>query len=49
MSGLTESIVEGAALAWLDALGYAFFHGPDIAVGALRVQAAPRIVRRLTR
>jgi type I restriction enzyme R subunit len=36
MSGnFTESIVEDAALAWLEALGYAVLHGPDIAVGML--------------
>ena len=29
----TESIVEDAALAWLQALGYAVLHGPDIASG----------------
>jgi type I restriction enzyme R subunit len=29
----TESIVEDAALAWLEALGYAVHHGPDIAAG----------------
>jgi len=28
-----ESVVEDAALAWLEALGYAVHHGPDIAVG----------------
>ncbi len=34
MSGrFTESIVEDAALAWLEALGYAVLHGPDIAAG----------------
>ena len=34
MSGaFTESIVEDAALAWLEALGYTVRHGPDIAVG----------------
>ena len=27
----SESVVEDAALAWLDALGYAVLHGPDIA------------------
>src|SRR5882672_10587758 len=27
----TESIVEDAALAWLEGLGYAVLHGPDIA------------------
>jgi len=31
--GFTESVVEDAALAWLEALGYAVLHGPDIAVG----------------
>ena len=29
----TESVVEDAALAWLEALGYQVLHGPDIAVG----------------
>ena len=29
----TESVVEEAALAWLEALGYSVLHGPDIAVG----------------
>ena len=29
----TESIVDDASLAWLQALGYAVLHGPDIAVG----------------
>ncbi len=33
MAGLSESIVEQAALAWLGALGYTVLHGPDIAVG----------------
>lgn len=30
-----ESVVEDAALAWLEALGYSVLHGPDIAVGML--------------
>jgi type I restriction enzyme R subunit len=30
-AGFTESVVEDAALAWLEALGYAVLHGPDIA------------------
>jgi hypothetical protein len=30
---ITESVVEDAALAWLEALGYAVLHGPDIAAG----------------
>lgn len=29
----TESVVEDAALAWLEAQGYAVLHGPDIAAG----------------
>ncbi len=29
----TESVVEDAALAWLEALGYQVAHGPDIATG----------------
>lgn len=33
MKFITESVVEDAALAWLEALGYAVLHGPDIAVG----------------
>ena len=34
-AGFTESIVEDAALGWLQALGYAVLHGPDIAAGEL--------------
>jgi len=33
MSGFAESVVEDASLAWLEALGYAVLHGPDIAAG----------------
>ena len=33
MARFTESVVEDAALAWLEALGYAVLHGPDIAAG----------------
>jgi hypothetical protein len=33
VSGFTESVVEEAALGWLEALGYAVLHGPDIAAG----------------
>jgi type I restriction enzyme R subunit len=32
-ANFTESVVEEAALAWLEALGYQVLHGPDIAVG----------------
>jgi type I restriction enzyme R subunit len=31
--GFAESVVEQATLAWLEALGFAVLHGPDIAVG----------------
>jgi type I restriction enzyme R subunit len=31
--GFTESVVEEAALAWLESLGCAILHGPEIAVG----------------
>lgn len=30
-----ESVVEEASLAWLEALGYAVLHGPEIAAGML--------------
>jgi type I restriction enzyme R subunit len=33
MPAFTESVVEDAALAWLEALGYAVLHGPNIAAG----------------
>ena len=33
MPTFSESVVEDAALAWLEALGYAVLHGPDIATG----------------
>ena len=35
MSNFTESVVEDAALAWLESLGYAVKHGPEIAPGEL--------------
>jgi type I restriction enzyme R subunit len=33
MSNFTESVVEDAALAWLESLGYTVLHGPEIAAG----------------
>lgn len=33
MTAFTETVVEDAALAWLEELGYAVLHGPDIATG----------------
>src|SRR5258708_15111723 len=38
MGGFTESVVEEAALAWLEALQYSFAHGPDIAPGELAAE-----------
>jgi len=28
---VSESVIEGAALAWLESLGYVMLHGPEIA------------------
>jgi type I restriction enzyme R subunit len=36
--GVTESIVEDAALTWLGGLGYAVLHGPDSAAGELNAE-----------
>jgi type I restriction enzyme R subunit len=47
VKSFTESVVEAAALAWLEGLGYAVLHGPEIAVGmpgAERTDAAYRDV-----
>ncbi len=33
MTSFTESVVEDAALAWLESLGYSVLHGPEIAAG----------------
>ena len=33
MANITESIVEEAARAWLEALGYSVLNGPKIAAG----------------
>ena len=33
--GFTESVVEDAALDWLESLGWTVAHGPDIAPGTL--------------
>ncbi len=37
-SPFSESIVEDATLAWLEGLGYAVLHGPDIAAGELAAE-----------
>lgn len=42
MGAFTESVVEQAALGWLEALGYQILHGPEIAAGeALAERADP--------
>jgi type I restriction enzyme R subunit len=38
MATITESVVEQAALAWLEALGFAVAHGPEIAPGELAAE-----------
>ncbi|MGH9429543.1 MAG: type I restriction endonuclease, partial [Terriglobia bacterium] len=40
MATFSESIVEDAALAWLDELGYTILHGPEIAVGESAAERA---------
>ena len=35
MASFSESVVEDAALVWLESLGYAVKHGPEIAPGEL--------------
>ena len=40
----TESIVEDAALAWLDALSYAVGHGLAIAAHGVRIGTSARFV-----
>jgi len=35
VSTFSESVVESAALAWLESLGYTIKHGPEIAPGEL--------------
>lgn len=40
MSTFAESVVEDAALAWLESLGYAIKHGPEIGPGELFAERA---------
>lgn len=42
MQSFTESVVEQAPLAWLENLGYAVLHGPDIAPEAAAEQIMGR-------
>ena len=39
--GFTESVVEDAALAWLESLGYTVKHGPDITPGGDTLTLTP--------
>jgi hypothetical protein len=38
VSTFTESVVEQAALAWLEGLGWTIKHGPDVAPGELAAE-----------
>jgi len=46
VSAFSESVVEDAALAWLESLGYAVKHGPDIAPDELAANLQKRQVAR---
>lgn len=52
MPDFTESVVEQAALAWFDGLGYTLLHGPRIAPGELEAERTDYgqviLIRRLT-
>jgi type I restriction enzyme R subunit len=45
---LDESVVEQAALAWLQALGWQVRNGADIAPSELRVKEAERAIKETT-
>lgn len=38
--GITEDLIEQAALSWFEGLGYAILNGPDIAPGELLADRA---------
>lgn len=38
MTGFTESVIEQAALAWLESLDYTILSGPDIAPGKVQAE-----------
>lgn len=44
----TESIVEQAALAWLESVGWQVRNGAEIAPGELRVKEAERAIKETT-
>jgi len=39
-AAFSESVVEDAALAWLESVGYGVKHGPEIALGELDAERA---------
>jgi hypothetical protein len=41
MSQFTESVIEDAALTWLESLGYAIKHGPEITPGGDNLTLTP--------
>lgn len=43
--GFTESVVEDAAIAWLESLGYAVLHGPDIVPDETRMKNTERLAK----
>jgi len=45
-SSFSESVVEEAALAWLESLDWTVKHGPDIARGELWMKDAERFFER---
>jgi hypothetical protein len=45
MAPLTESVVESAALTWLERLGWMIKHGPEIAPGELATVLQTLLVR----
>jgi len=44
MSNFTESVVDEAALEWLEGLGYTILHGPEIATG----EPSPNVPTQIT-
>jgi type I restriction enzyme, R subunit len=49
VSNFTESVVEEAALAWLESLGWSVRHGLEIAPGEAGAERANGIPRKFTR
>lgn len=48
MTAFTESVVEDAALAWLESLGYAVKHGPETAPGEFLAERAAPVAKDAT-